>query len=237
MPLVPFGEIVLYLPLQTAAGNKGEPAKKHGIWLGTIERTEEAFIGIARGVVKCRTVNRLSTDDRWDKDMVLGMQGAPWEPVLGKKIAHIPVEINDNCHEMDVEDEMHKTLDNDDEGEEASIKLRGGLDKLHISRKAVNKYGPTKGCPACREIEKRRAMLGRLGYNRNQKRRQRIFDEMVKHPQYKSLVDKHEKMKASVNVDLITHTTRGSVNPNGPNMQCRRSEEGPERRVITWEVY
>ena len=31
---------------------------------------------------------------------------------------------------------------------------------------------------------------------------------MVKDPQYKSLVDKHEKMKANVNVDLTTHDQR-----------------------------
>ena len=159
-PFAPFGEIVLYLKFQTAASNKGEPAKKQCIWLGTIERTEETFIGIARGVVKCRTLNKFSTDDMWDKDMVLGMQGVSWEPLFGKKIAHIPVEVNGNGHETDVGDETNKMFDNDDEGEEAGIKLRGGLDKLHTSRKAVNKYGPTKGCPACKEIERRGTTFG-----------------------------------------------------------------------------
>ena len=53
IPLVPFGETVLYLPLKTATGNKGESVKKQGLWLGNIERTEEALIGTTEGVVKC----------------------------------------------------------------------------------------------------------------------------------------------------------------------------------------
>ena len=56
VPLVPFGEAVMYLPLQIVAKNKGDPVKRLGVWLGTIERTEEAIIGTTRGVIKCRTV-------------------------------------------------------------------------------------------------------------------------------------------------------------------------------------
>ena len=60
VPLVPFGETVMYLPLKIAASSKGVPAKKIGIWLGTIERTEEVIIGTPRGAIKCRTVSRLA---------------------------------------------------------------------------------------------------------------------------------------------------------------------------------
>ena len=48
VPPVPFGETIMYLPLQTASGSKGEPIKRQGVWLGTIERTEEAIIGTTR---------------------------------------------------------------------------------------------------------------------------------------------------------------------------------------------
>ena len=70
---VPFGEAVMYLPLKTAASSKGESAKKLGIWLGTIERTEEVIIGICRGVVKCRSVSRLIDNEKWIEEVVLGM--------------------------------------------------------------------------------------------------------------------------------------------------------------------
>ena len=58
-PLVPFGETVMYLPSQIVHRNKGMPAKRTGVWLGISERTEEVLIGTKRGVVNCRTVERL----------------------------------------------------------------------------------------------------------------------------------------------------------------------------------
>ena len=115
--------------------------------MGTIERTEETIVGTTRGVVKCRTISRLAQNERWNKDMVLGMRGVPWETIPGKRSMHIPVEISEDGREVHVEDEGNKILDNDAEGEDAGMKFRGGLDKLHISRKAVNKYGTTPGCP------------------------------------------------------------------------------------------
>lgn len=45
IPLVPFGETVMYLPAKTARGNNGDSAKKICLWFGTTERTEEALIG------------------------------------------------------------------------------------------------------------------------------------------------------------------------------------------------
>ena len=53
VPVVPFGEIVMYLPMKTASHSKGKFAKKMGVWIGTIERTEETLIGTLNGVVKC----------------------------------------------------------------------------------------------------------------------------------------------------------------------------------------
>ena len=95
VPLVPFGETVMYLPLQTASGSKGEPVKRQGVWLGTIERTEETIIGTTKGIVKCRTVNRLAPNERWDAIAVLGVKGVPWEPIPGKRSMHIQVEIDE----------------------------------------------------------------------------------------------------------------------------------------------
>ena len=113
------------------------------------------------------------------------------------------MEINENGQETDMESETNKVPDNDNEGEDAGDKLRGGPDRLHVFRKAVNKYGMTNGCPACRDIERRGHTPGRLGYNHNQICRQRIFNEMTKDPEYRNLVDKHDGMKASASVDVI----------------------------------
>ena len=53
-PSAIFRTTTLYLQLKTARGPKGESAKHDGVWLGTIEMTDETLIGTSRGVVKCR---------------------------------------------------------------------------------------------------------------------------------------------------------------------------------------
>ena len=42
-----------------------------------------------------------------------------------------------------------------DGGESTEIQSRGGPNKLHISRKAIDKYVPTEGCPARAAIARR----------------------------------------------------------------------------------
>ena len=110
VPIAIFGEVVLYLPLKTAKTMKeqAQPKMKRGVWLGALERTEESIIGIERGVVKCRTVNRLPEDNRWDREMVLKMQGHPWCPVPGIKGDHIPVEITDDGNPITIEEEIEE---------------------------------------------------------------------------------------------------------------------------------
>ena len=63
-PLVPFGETVLYPPLKTVRRDKGDVAKRTGTWLGIIARTQEVIIGTEHGVVKRKTVTRLSDSER-----------------------------------------------------------------------------------------------------------------------------------------------------------------------------
>ena len=69
--------------------------------------------------------------------------------------------------------------------------LKSGQDRLHVSRKAIAKFGTTHGCPGCDAIIRRGHIAGRLGYNHSNTCRQRIFNEMTRDPEYKSLVDKH----------------------------------------------
>ena len=161
VPLVPFGELVMYLPMKTATSSKGEPATKPGAWLGIIERTEESIIGTYNGVVKCRTINRMADGEQWHRDMVLGMRGSPWEPVPGKQGMHIPVDVDDSGEdpEKDCGHEVRPTEALDDE---IPVETRSNTDKLHISRKAITKYGVTTGCPGCNEIMRRGNRPGQI---------------------------------------------------------------------------
>ena len=161
-PLVPFGETIMYLPLKTIPQNKGVPARKIGIWLGVSERIEETLVGTKNGVVKCRIENRQNETDRWSRENVLGMQGPPCEPVPGKASQHIPVDVFDDgeCMGPDSENEDLPTKIFEDEAEERGFKI--GMDKFHVSRKAIMEFGETAGCPACDIIRKRGNRPGRI---------------------------------------------------------------------------
>lgn len=140
VPLANFGEMVMYLPMKTTRESKGIPSKKHGIWLGIIERIKETIIGTRNGVVKCRTTSRLSECDQWNKDMILQMRGSPWEPVPGKQNMNIPVDVDDSGEDPEGDNgcEVRPTGTLDDD---VPVETRGSLDKLHISRKAIMRYG------------------------------------------------------------------------------------------------
>ena len=178
-----------------------------GIWLGINERTEEVLVGTSNGVVKCRTVNRMSEDNRWDAKMVTQMRGLPWEPVPGKPGIPVPVGIRDDGTVADGQDteEARKVTIDEEEGEE--VKFKGGPDRLHISRKAIERYGPTAGCPACTAIERQKHLrnpIGRFGHNHNETCRERIKDFMRDDPQYRQLLQRHRQSSGSNELANLT---------------------------------
>ena len=90
---------------------------------------------------------------------------------------------------MIVDDENNKDLDINDEDEDNGVRLRGGLDRLHISKKAVGNYGTIDGCPACEIIKKKGHQPGRLGQHHSQECRERITTAMQDNPVYQQLVE------------------------------------------------
>ena len=145
VPLVPFGKMVKYLPMRTVKKTKGTPTRKPNICLGIVERTEETTIGTPNGVIKCKTVNRMAKGDQWNRELVLGMRGTPWEPMPGKQGMHIPIDVEDNGEypEGESNQEARPTDALDDE---IPVGTRSSADKLLISRKAITRYGATAGC-------------------------------------------------------------------------------------------
>ena len=164
-PLVQFGESLFYLPLKTMKRDKkGDVAQRPGIWLGVIARTQETLIGTDVGVVKCRTVNRLPDNERWNAKQVLCMKGAPWEPVPGKADRRVPVAIDSRGNGVQPTDEDEVQEHDPEIGCEGhEVQLRGGPDKLHVSKTAIEAYGPTEGCPACNVIKRRGMSPGKIG--------------------------------------------------------------------------
>ena len=134
--VVPFGETVMYSPLNEARGNNGDPPKKMGVWLGTIGRTEDVLIATERGAAKCRTVTRLPEGEQWSSTMLTKIRGLLWEFVFGKQSHHTPVATHEDGGVMDEETETTKPKiklhGEEDEGErgyktnvEGCSKIRG----------------------------------------------------------------------------------------------------------------
>ena len=203
VPIAPFGEMVLYLPFTTVKRNKGDPVKRMGIYLGTNDRTEESMIGTETGATKCRSINRLTLEDRWNRDAVLRMRGATWEPVPGVDGSHVPVNIDENGVIQGDEQNCEKVEIIDDEAMK-DIQPRISHDKLHVSRKAIQKYWPTDGCPACGVLVKKGHMMGRIGHHHSDACRSRIMDCMKKDPEYRGLTQKHDQHQSEGDIEVLS---------------------------------
>ena len=75
-----FGEKVLFLPL--APARRGDFGERFdcGMYLACRSFDGQAYIGTPSRVIRCRTVRQLSAEERWDKEFVLSIKGAPWYP-------------------------------------------------------------------------------------------------------------------------------------------------------------
>ena len=71
--------------------------------------------------VRVMTANRLATNERWNRDLVLGMMGVPWETIFGRRSAHIAVEISEDVDDVKDGNENNRIPDNDDENGEEEV--------------------------------------------------------------------------------------------------------------------
>ena len=202
-----FGECVLYLPLKTANSLKeqAQPRMKQGIWLGVLERTEEAIIGTAQGIVKCRIVNRLREDQRWNKTLLKNMKGTPWSPVPKVKGDHIPVEIKEDGNPTTIEEEtVEKEAEVNFEEEPKSKSTpstsgykEAGVTEFHIKKPMVQKYGYIDGCPACQRLKglgkDGQTPTGRLGTNHSVACKTRIMHRMKDDPIDRHIVEAYQR--------------------------------------------
>ena len=226
-PLVPFGESVMYLPMKTVRRDKGDPAKQPGVWLGIMARTQKVLIGTTIGAIKCRIVTRLAEQERWGAAPITIVKGTPWEPVPGRVDRRIFVAIDhqgNGVQPMDDEDHAQEPQQPHDEMEETPMQFRGGPDKFHVSKRAVERYGPIEGCPACTSITKRGLVSGRVGVNHNDVCRKRITTVMRNDTHYRQLMQKH-KMDANVasvdNQNVKLEEQRGQLKQSVHRMKQR----------------
>ena len=60
-----FGESILYKLSKTIRLGKSEARWRHGVWIGSIEASDEHLVGTDLGVIKCRAVAPLAEGQRF----------------------------------------------------------------------------------------------------------------------------------------------------------------------------
>ena len=172
------------------------------MYLGTNERTEETFIGIEYGVVKRRSMNRLPPEDKWSREGVLQMKGTTWKHVPGVDGQHVPVDIDETgAVQKDEDSGMHYAPIDDETPTEVQNKTT--YDRLHRSKKAIQKFGPTEGCPACKIIGRYGQVTGRIGQHHSHACRARIIDLMKEDPEYRQLMQTHERKQGDDQAEAV----------------------------------
>ena len=84
MPLVPFGETVMFkLPKVPNMAGDFRDRHEQGIWLGYTLRSGEYLIGCATGVYTVSSVNRRAEDQRWSSELLKKIVGTSKGPVPG----------------------------------------------------------------------------------------------------------------------------------------------------------
>eukprot|EP00435_Cladocopium_sp_Y103_P019977 s1163_g4.t2 len=85
--VVPWAEKVLFMERRPKhrrlkggrRAQKMDAAMEPGIWLGRTEESDEHLVGTARGVLRARTVRRMTPDQMWDPELFFGFRGVPWD--------------------------------------------------------------------------------------------------------------------------------------------------------------
>ena len=137
------------------------------------------------------------------------MKGAPFEQVPGKSDRRVPVAIDSVESGVQVandgEEEVEQAVGTEDE--ETTMQFKGGHGKSHVSRKIIDRYGATEGCPACTSTARKGTTSGNGGVNQNDTCRQRVITAMRRDPQYRPLAQKHDGSIGAVQNDDYNNST------------------------------
>ena len=80
-PMVELGERVLYVKTNNMIGprlNQAETRAEGGIFLGVRPLSNEIYVGTPGGIIKARTIHRVSIDNRWNLLLFESIRGVPW---------------------------------------------------------------------------------------------------------------------------------------------------------------
>lgn len=169
--LVPFAEKVLFLPAGKRNQSRAVAKFQMGIFLGLQDNSDEMVVGTPKGVVKARTVKRLSTETARDPEFLLSVKGVPWCPIPGEPNN---TEVRTRIDPLPVEDLLPV-------GPREPV-----VDKAVYIRRDVElkEYGLTEGCAGCAV-----AKFGNRAVAHSQRCRDRIETAMAEDEAGKARID------------------------------------------------
>ena len=195
-----FGERVMYKIPKVVKIGKSEARWRYGVWIGSMENSDEHLIGTPLGVVKARAVTALPEEQRFNASAIDELQGTPWRPSTKHKGTKIRTHIGDDDEQddenedefEDIQMEIYDEEDPDDSVEQIAKKQNvifsrvGQSYSFTIKARDVLKYDPHPGCPGCKFVMGE--VTTQTGHSKECKAR--IMAEMEK-----DKVDKHRVRK------------------------------------------
>ena len=88
--------------------------------------------------------------------------------------------------------------------DETEKPYRKSNDRLHVSQRAIWRFGVIEGCPACRVIQRRGNGAGRVGFSHSQACRDRITELMSNDSEYKHLVKGNQQVGDDGKFEALT---------------------------------
>ena len=130
--------------------------------------------------------------------------------------------------------------DDDDEQDhrsrEIGLQFRGGPDNPHVSRKAIEQYGPTEGCPACASTARRGTTIGRAGINHNDRCRERAMVAMRDDPQYRQFMQTHQGSIGTLHDENNNGTKRPTTHKELHRLQQQRGHVGEAMHAVKQQM-
>ena len=129
--------------------NKVGPKWEKGIWLGNSRESNETLVGTKGGVIRCYSIKRMPSEEKWQKDQVLELQGTPQQPNPSRSGLRIPIRLEvDGEASGGASGPSPAPPDGDVPPipEDIPDPL---VRRTPITFREVEKYGPTPNCVGC----------------------------------------------------------------------------------------
>ena len=236
-----FGERVLYKLSKTIKLGKTEPRWRYGVWVGSIESTDEHLIATNLGVIKCRSVDTLVQEQRFDEDAIHSMKGSPWRPSSLHPGNRIRTNLKqdetpeDEEEEEEDEEEVEAKIAPEQVDEDIDVKVKEvseAQDNIMRSKRTqpygfsikagdISKYGPTGGCGGCHKV------LGLVDYQKSHslKCRKRIVGLMED-----DIEDRHRVQQWKISKGILE---RPEEKPTEDEIKEAREFEGQQPEHVS----